>query len=232
MLVVRTTENPAYPICELVSAEQPLGLYDFALAVNPLGLYRIEPRALGGQKAGNYAPPLHGRSSLTWRLWAVIQPLTSRLLCQDALSQIRSRAFLPSPKLVAAPTEKLRGYGAHRPTIHKSKPSLFKLRQIKPVAGERAFVASGIVLSWLLLEEAHRLARLAPGTQRRPLEATEPSLVLEAESPLRMGSRRAGSPDLDPLFSLILRIRSSLSSVSPSPSAPQASPASPGWSPR
>src|SRR5215203_5288561 len=33
--------------------------------------------------------------SLASRLWAAIQPLTSRLLCQLALSQIRSRASLP-----------------------------------------------------------------------------------------------------------------------------------------
>src|SRR5215212_1681760 len=33
--------------------------------------------------------------ALTWRLWAAIQLRTSRLLCQLALSQINSRAFLP-----------------------------------------------------------------------------------------------------------------------------------------
>ena len=47
--------------------------------------------------------------------------------------------------------------------IHKPKPSLCKLRQIQPVAGEG--LRLGIVLSGLFLEEAHRLARLGPGMQ-------------------------------------------------------------------
>ena len=57
MLVVRTTEDRADPVCQLVCAEQSLGLRDLAFAVDPLGLYSIEPRALGGQKARYYPNP-------------------------------------------------------------------------------------------------------------------------------------------------------------------------------
>jgi hypothetical protein len=35
MLVMRTTENPAYPLGKLVSTKHSLGLDHFALAVNP-----------------------------------------------------------------------------------------------------------------------------------------------------------------------------------------------------
>src|SRR6476619_2286705 len=35
-------------------------------------------------------------SALTWRLWVAIQPLTSRLMCQEALSQTRSNAVFPA----------------------------------------------------------------------------------------------------------------------------------------
>jgi hypothetical protein len=38
-----TVEDPANPLGEIVSTEQPLGLDHFAFAVNPLGLNRIEP---------------------------------------------------------------------------------------------------------------------------------------------------------------------------------------------
>jgi hypothetical protein len=48
---MRTVEDRADPICQLVSREQPLGFYDLALAMNPLGLHRVEPGALDGQKA-------------------------------------------------------------------------------------------------------------------------------------------------------------------------------------
>ncbi len=50
MLVMRTTEDPANPLGKLVGARQTVGLYHFALAVDPLGLYRVQPRALLGQK--------------------------------------------------------------------------------------------------------------------------------------------------------------------------------------
>src|SRR5215213_11562798 len=48
---MRTVEDRADPICQLVGREQPVGLYDLALAMDPLGLHRVEPRALFGQKA-------------------------------------------------------------------------------------------------------------------------------------------------------------------------------------
>jgi hypothetical protein len=58
MLVMRTTEDPANSIGKLISAEQQsLGLRDLAFAVDPLRLYCIEPRALGGQQAANYPHP-------------------------------------------------------------------------------------------------------------------------------------------------------------------------------
>src|ERR687890_1179698 len=54
MLLVSTTEYPADPAGKLVGTEQSLGLYYLAFGVDPLGLYRIEPGALGGQKAWHY----------------------------------------------------------------------------------------------------------------------------------------------------------------------------------
>jgi hypothetical protein len=49
---MRTVEDRADPICQLLSRQQPLGLYDLALAMDPLGL----------QEAGGYGahgPPIH-----------------------------------------------------------------------------------------------------------------------------------------------------------------------------
>src|SRR5215208_751388 len=51
MLVVWTLEGRADTLSQLVSAEQPIGFYHFALAVNPLGLHGVEPGAFGGQIA-------------------------------------------------------------------------------------------------------------------------------------------------------------------------------------
>jgi hypothetical protein len=48
---MRTVENPADSICQLVSCEQPAGFDHLALAMDPLGLYRVEPWALLRQEA-------------------------------------------------------------------------------------------------------------------------------------------------------------------------------------
>lgn len=94
MLFVSTVEDRANPVSELVSTEQPLGLDYLAFAMNPLRLDGIEPRTLEvGNRDGTIRTPRP--LALTRRLWAPIQPLTSRLLCQEALSQIRSRTSLP-----------------------------------------------------------------------------------------------------------------------------------------
>jgi hypothetical protein len=53
VLVMRTVEDRADPICQLLSREQPLGLYDLALAMDPLGFHRVVPGALLGQKAAH-----------------------------------------------------------------------------------------------------------------------------------------------------------------------------------
>jgi hypothetical protein len=54
MPVVGATEDPADPVGELVSTEQPLGLRDLAFGVDPLGLYGVQPRTLDGQRARYY----------------------------------------------------------------------------------------------------------------------------------------------------------------------------------
>src|SRR3712207_7512204 len=53
MRLMGTAEDLADPVGQFVGAEQPIGLYDLALGVDPHRLYRVEPRALLGQKARN-----------------------------------------------------------------------------------------------------------------------------------------------------------------------------------
>lgn len=95
MLLVSAAEDTADPVGKLVSAEQPLGLGNLAFAMDPLRLDRVQPRALLGQKARNYPYP-----TLTGPDLAVVggDPVAHLLLllCQEALSQIRSNASLPT----------------------------------------------------------------------------------------------------------------------------------------
>src|SRR5919107_1889995 len=197
MLVLRTTEDPADPFGELICTEQPLGLRDLAFGVDPLGLYGVQPRALSGQKARDYAYP-----TAAFFDTAVVgaDPVAhpTAFVPAGVVPDHQQGLLASRLELVATPTEEARGYGAHGAAIHESQPRLFKLRHIKPVAGEGFRV--GIVFARLLLEEAYRAARLLPRMQARPLEARKPGLVLEAQDPLRMGLGEPDQPISIPLF--------------------------------
>ena len=58
---MRTIENLTDPVGEFVSAEQSVGLYNLALAVDPFGLHGVKPRTPFWQKAA-YDP--HSISTL------------------------------------------------------------------------------------------------------------------------------------------------------------------------
>src|SRR5215208_4057991 len=204
MLVMRTTEDPADPLSKLVSAKQSLGLCDLAFAVDPLGLYGVEPRALGGQQARYYPNPLAAGFDLAV---VGVDPTSHLMAFVPACVVPDQKQGLLTPRLepLATPPKKLRGYGAQRAAIYKPKPALFELRQIQPVAGER--LRLGIVLPRLFLEEAHRLARLSPGVHRRPLKARKPTLILKAKSPLRMALGQPDQPISIPLSEKAPRVK-------------------------
>ncbi len=58
MRFVIAAEDLARPIGKLMGAKRPIGLDDLALAVDPHGLYRVEPWTLHRQQAGNDAHPV------------------------------------------------------------------------------------------------------------------------------------------------------------------------------
>src|SRR5215203_6244368 len=93
MLVMSTTEYSAHPVRKLVCSEQPLRLDDLALGVNPLWLDGVEPRTLLRKQATEDPHAL--AASLMRRLCLPSHLLTSLEICQLALSQMRSRTFLP-----------------------------------------------------------------------------------------------------------------------------------------
>ena len=189
MLFVSTAEDFANPLGELVSTEQPLGLNYLAFAMNPLRLYRVEPRALGGQQTRHYPDPMAAGFDT-----AVVggDPASELMAFMPAcvVPDKKQSLLTPLPKPVTAPRKKLRGYGAHGSTIHEPQPSFLKLRQIQSVAGEGFRL--GIALSRLFFEQTRRLSGISPGMHTRPLEAGEPGLVLETQSPLRAA---LGQPD-------------------------------------
>jgi hypothetical protein len=130
MFFVSTTEDFADPVCELVSTEQPLGLYYLAFGVDPLGLYGVEPGALGWQQARHYPNP-----AAAFFDTAVVgdDPISHQmaLVPRSVVPDQKKSLLAPPSKLLAAPSEKPGGYGAHGTAIHEPKPSLFELRQVQ-----------------------------------------------------------------------------------------------------
>ncbi len=136
----------------------------------------------------------------------------------------------PLLELLAAPPKKLRAYSAHRTTIDEPQPALFKLGQIHPVAGEGLRSFAGLILSRLLLQKMHRLCGIRPRVQARSLEAGEPALLFESQSPIRMGFGEPYQPIWSPFLRAYWGSGLSIQRSLPSPSAPQALRALPGWS--
>ncbi len=96
MLFVSAAKDPANPVGKLVSAQQPLGLNYLAFAVDPLGLYRVEPGALDGQQTWNYPDPTvagFDPAVMDDDPLSYLMALVPTSVVPD--TQIRSKAFLP-----------------------------------------------------------------------------------------------------------------------------------------
>ncbi len=144
MRLLGTTEDLANQLGDPTSTEQAVGLDHLALAVNPLGLYRVQPRALLGQKAGDDA---HPTAAALFDFSVVRSDPGAYLLAlvpADVIPHQKQRLFAQSLEPFAAPFEELGGYGAHRPTVHETRPRLFEFGQVEPVA--RDGLGVGIVL--------------------------------------------------------------------------------------
>lgn len=108
MLFVITAEDLANSLGELVSAEQPLGLSYLAFAVNPLRLYCIEPRALGGQQTRHYPDPMAAGFD-TAVVGADPASDLSAFMPACVVPDKKQSLLTPLLEVVAAPRKKLRG---------------------------------------------------------------------------------------------------------------------------
>src|SRR5919112_106086 len=176
MLVVRTSECRANPICQLVGTQQTVRLDHLPLAVNPFGLYRIEPWASLGQQTGDYphSPPTLLDSPV---VRSDPTPDLAAYVPACVLPDENQHLLASSLELLRAPSKKARGYSAHRATVHKTQPRLFDLGHIQPVAGDGLRI--GVVFRHRLLYQTQRPAFFAKAVQVRLRRAGPPALVLK-----------------------------------------------------
>src|SRR5215211_4666578 len=137
MLVVRTSEGRADSLGQLVGTEQTVGLNYLALAVNPLGLYGVEPRALLGQQAGDDPHPFLLALFESPVMLPDPAPHLAAYVPAGIVPDQHQNLLADGGQLLAAPLQKARGYTAHRTAVHKAQPRLFELGDVQSsVAGD------------------------------------------------------------------------------------------------
>src|SRR5215204_4005037 len=154
--LVRTTKS----LAALVGTKQTLGLDHLAFAVNPLGLDRVEPRALLGQQTTDDP---HSRTAAALFDLSVVSSDPATYLPAYVPARVipdQHQHLLAQPfELLRAPPQKARGYGAYGLPFHETQPRLRQLWHIKPVA--RDGLRIGVILFERLLHQTQRLSSFA-----------------------------------------------------------------------
>src|SRR4051812_21403681 len=197
MRLMSTAEDPTDPIRELISAQQTIGLHHFSLAVGPLRLYSVQPRALLGQQATDDPDPTAALFDLAVML-AEPAPNLAAYVPTGVIPDEEQDLLADCLEFFAAPRKEAGSYPAHGSTIHEPQPRLVEPWQIESVAGDGLRI--GIVLGDRLLDEAHRLSLLGPATQGGQSQPTPPALVLKTCGPLRIGLGHAHQSVAPPFF--------------------------------
>src|SRR4051794_15155497 len=199
VLVMRAIKGRAHPLGQLVGTQQTLRLHHAPLAVHPLGLYRVQPRALLRQKAA-YDPNTFLLALL--HLPVVLAHPPPNLLAyvpagvvphqdQDLLAGLR--------QLLRAPRKEARSYPAHRSPLDEPQPRpLVEFGQVQPIAGDGLRI--WVVFGDRALLQAQRFAVLAPSVQRGKGQSAPPRLVLETHHPPRIALGETDQPVAAPFF--------------------------------
>src|SRR5215204_1969618 len=123
MLVMRATKAPTDPLGEFIRSQQTVGLYNLSLAMNPFGLYGVQPRTLLGKQA-THDP--HSAPALL--NFSVVPSQPSPDLPGDLPTGVvpdeNHDLLAHSLELLQAPLEKLGRYGANGPAVNESQPRI------------------------------------------------------------------------------------------------------------
>src|SRR5215831_16312894 len=172
---------------DLLGVEQAGWLENGTLGVHPLGLNRVEPRALDRQIAGEDA---HAVAALLHLLVVGADPGADALahmprgVVPDQDPDPYTRLLQPAH----TPVQELLGDRADRPPSDEAQPHALRLAHLAqqhPIAGQRLGV--GIARGDRLLDQAQRaVGRVRPGMRLRLGEATPPGFIREAQRPVGM----------------------------------------------
>src|SRR3712207_3787485 len=181
MLLVRTLQCRADPLGQLVGTEHTRGLDHLALAVNPFGLDRVEPRALLGQQTSDDP---HSMTTLFDSSVVRTDP-APELTAYVPVGVVRDQhphPFAELFELPGAPLQKARGYPAYRTPVHEPQPCPPELGRVRSVA--RDGLRIGAVFFERLPHQTQRLTLFAKAVQVRLRHPAPPALVQEAHDPI------------------------------------------------
>jgi hypothetical protein len=172
MLVVRTTEGSTHSSGQLVSREQSIGLH------------RIEPRAVLGQQTTDDPHPLYLALFRSPVVRTDPAPDLPDYVPACVVPDQYPHSLAQSLKLLAAPLQKARGYGAHWTTVHKAQPRLFELGHVQPVA--RDCLRIGVIVGDRLFHQTQWLASFAKAVQVRAASLCSTSTRPQSRPPNRL----------------------------------------------
>lgn len=173
MLVVRTIKDTTNPLGKLVCPQQTVGFDHLALAVNPLRLDGVKPRALLRKEADNDPHALAADLDL-----AVVGTEPAPHLFGDMPARVvpdeNPHLLTESFELFGAPPEKLGRYGTHRSAVDEPDPRLVESGQVEPITGDGLGVRVAVVQDLTLSSRLLRYSELISGSDS--LSNSRPSL--------------------------------------------------------
>jgi hypothetical protein len=131
---VRTIEDTTNPIGKFVCSKQSIGLYNFSLAVHPLRLDGVQPRAVLGQKTAHDPNPFAALFDPSV-VFAEPSPHLFGDVPRSVVPDQKKDLLAKSLELVQALLKKAGGYVTHRPAVDEPQPRLVEFGHIEPVAG-------------------------------------------------------------------------------------------------
>src|SRR5918996_4157 len=203
MLFISTSKVIADPLGQFPATEQPVGLHHPAFGMDPARFYGVEPGAFGGQEAGQNPYP----RSCPFDLTVVLLDPALDLLANvpgGIVPHQEQRFLTQSFQLATDPGQERDRHPADGTTLHKAQPDLLGWGVSGPPAHQQPITSQGfgvrVILGHRLLYQRQRLASLGPGVHPGASQPAEPTLILEAQGPVRMGGRQENQPISGPFF--------------------------------
>src|SRR5918995_692051 len=192
---MRTAKRGTDAVAQLGRRQEPCRSHHPPLAVRPLGLDRIEPRALARQLAAHDAHALPGLLD-----GAVVLTDPGPHLLADMPGGVvpdqEQGPLADGSQLATAPLQELAGHVADRAPVHKPQPARLVPGAARlspagqePIAGQCLRIR--VIGRDRLFDQVQGLIGLGPTLEGRARQATPPHLVLEPQGPVRVGGCQA-----------------------------------------